>query len=243
MKLLSVGNSFSQDAQRYLHELAKKTGFELETTNLYFGGCSLKQHWDFAKENAKELTLEKNGVTLDIKVSLLEILESDTFDIITLQQASHFSGVPKTYFPHLQNLADLIRKKQPSAKIYFHQTWAYEKDFNRPHFERYDRNQHEMFRRIVDASEMASIVIDAPIIPCGTVIQTLRDTVSEFDFKNGGISLNRDGFHLSLDYGRFAAAATFLRCLSGKPIKINNFNDLDTKLISKILSVIEEICK
>ena len=122
MKILSIGNSFSQDAQKYLHELAAKTGFDLETTNLYYGGCSLKQHWDFYSNDAAELTLEKNGASLNQKITLSQALELDNFDVITLQQASHFSGVPKTYFPYLQNLAELIRQKQPSSKIYFHQT-------------------------------------------------------------------------------------------------------------------------
>ncbi len=34
MKILSIGNSFSQDAQRYLHALAKVEGVDLKTVNL-----------------------------------------------------------------------------------------------------------------------------------------------------------------------------------------------------------------
>ena len=45
MKLLSIGNSFSQDAQRYLHRLAKNDGTDLKTVNLYIGGCSLRTHY------------------------------------------------------------------------------------------------------------------------------------------------------------------------------------------------------
>lgn len=33
MKILSIGNSFSQDAQRYLHETAKQDGSDLKTVN------------------------------------------------------------------------------------------------------------------------------------------------------------------------------------------------------------------
>ena len=128
MKLLSIGNSFSQDAHRYLHKLATEAGFELETVNLFYGGCSLKQHWEFYEQNLAVLDIHFNGGTFEKKVSLKEALEADTYDVITLQQASHFSGIPKTYFPYLQKLANLIREKQPNAKIYFHQTWAYEKN-------------------------------------------------------------------------------------------------------------------
>ena len=37
MKILSIGNSFSQDAQRYLHALAKADGENFKTVNLYIG--------------------------------------------------------------------------------------------------------------------------------------------------------------------------------------------------------------
>ena len=40
MKILSIGNSFSQDAQRYLYRLAKKAGDTFKTVNLDIGGCT-----------------------------------------------------------------------------------------------------------------------------------------------------------------------------------------------------------
>ena len=38
MKILSVGNSFSQDAHRWLHHIAGLSGVSMETVNLYIGG-------------------------------------------------------------------------------------------------------------------------------------------------------------------------------------------------------------
>ena len=35
MNILSIGNSFSQDAQRYLHRIAKADGFTLNTFNQF----------------------------------------------------------------------------------------------------------------------------------------------------------------------------------------------------------------
>ena len=37
MKILSVGNSFSQDAHRWLHHIAGLSGVSMETVNLYIG--------------------------------------------------------------------------------------------------------------------------------------------------------------------------------------------------------------
>ena len=39
MNILSIGNSFSQDAQKWLHKLAAGNGVEMDTVNLYIGGC------------------------------------------------------------------------------------------------------------------------------------------------------------------------------------------------------------
>ena len=51
MKVLSIGNSFSQDAQRYLHEIAKNDGVDLFSVNLFIGGCSLETHYNNIVEN------------------------------------------------------------------------------------------------------------------------------------------------------------------------------------------------
>ena len=46
MNILSIGNSFSQDAQRYLHRIAKSAGVEMNTFNLCIGGCPLEHHYN-----------------------------------------------------------------------------------------------------------------------------------------------------------------------------------------------------
>jgi hypothetical protein len=66
---------------------------------------------------------------------------------------------------------------------------------------------------------MASKLISAPLIPVGKVIQRLRDSVPEFDFQATGRSLNRDGYHLDLIYGRFAAALTWYGALTGRDVR------------------------
>ena len=40
MKVLAIGNSFSNDAMRYLHGIAKADGVDMKTVNLFIGGCS-----------------------------------------------------------------------------------------------------------------------------------------------------------------------------------------------------------
>ncbi len=69
MKILSIGNSFSQDAQKWLHKLARLNGFNVETANLYIGGCSLEKHWNNVVNDNEHYVLELNGSSTEQKIS------------------------------------------------------------------------------------------------------------------------------------------------------------------------------
>ena len=45
MNILSIGNSFSPNAQRYLHNIARSDGVIINTFNLYIGRFSLGLVW------------------------------------------------------------------------------------------------------------------------------------------------------------------------------------------------------
>ena len=241
MRILSIGNSFSTDAHKWLHKLAELNSEEVYTANLFIGGCSLETHWKNFAENNADYSLEINGNEGEKLVSISDALSIDNWDVITLQQASHFSGMYETYQPYLSDFVSEIKRIQPQAKLYFHQTWAYETDSLHPGFLSYGCNQAEMFERIVDASQKAAESVGAEIIPTGTIIQKIRRGVKEFDYENSWLSLCRDGFHLSFDYGRFTAAAVWLRTLTSKKIECDAFEDFDTTLINKILEVVNRI--
>lgn len=243
MKLLSIGNSFSVDAQRWLHTLAAANGVDLQTGNLYIGGCSLETHWHNIETNAADYTYYVNGGEEGRPMSIAEALALDAWDVITFQQASHFSGDFATYEPYLTNIAQMVRAAQPQATFYFHQTWAYEVDSTHEGFAAYGNDQAQMYRRIVEASAMAAQRIGAELLPVGEVIQTLRRELPAFDYGNGGVSLNRDGFHLSLDYGRFAAAVTWLYTLFHCPIKVDDMAryGFDTALLEEIVGVVQRV--
>ena len=47
LRILAIGNSFSQDAvEQYLYELFATSGQKVIIGNLYIGGCSLQKHYD-----------------------------------------------------------------------------------------------------------------------------------------------------------------------------------------------------
>lgn len=244
MKILSIGNSFSEDAQRWLHTISLDGNHKIDTVNLFIGGCSLEMHWDCIVNNKTDYDYMGNNIERLRKASVNEVLENEKFDIITIQQASGFSGKPQSYVPYIFDLVEFVKKYQPDAKIYFHKTWSYDIDATHGHFKFYNNDQDEMFRRITDCAEMVSKSLDIPIIPTGDFIQYLRENTEVFDYRNGGLSLCRDGFHLSETYGRFAAAAVWYKTFTGEKVKAENFvlenAGFDAEIIDIIIEKLEE---
>ena len=70
MKILCIGNSFSQDATRYLSRIGKAAGTGIKTVNLYIGGCPLKTHYFNVLEDQPAYAFEFNGENTGIKVSI-----------------------------------------------------------------------------------------------------------------------------------------------------------------------------
>ncbi|MBQ8163526.1 MAG: DUF4886 domain-containing protein [Clostridia bacterium] len=242
MKILSIGNSFSIDAHAYLHALAEQRGVNLTTVNLAIGGCSLQTHWEnVVQGNANYLHIINGDAWKDDRVTIEQILKNEHFDIVTLQQVSHFSGQYETYQPYLNDLAAYVRKHQPSADLYFHRTWAYEIDSTHGDFPLYDCDQKKMYEALRCASESACLAIGATMIPAGDVIQALRERVPAFDYANGGESLCCDGFHMSHTYGRYAVALTWLATLTGKRVEPLPFMELDLDIITQICEIVNEI--
>lgn len=243
MKILSIGNSFSVDAHAYLHKLAEQRGVDITTVNLAIGGCSLQIHWDnVVNNNAKYGHCINGEIWGERDVTIEEIIKSEHFDIVTVQQVSHFSGMYETYQPYLNNLIDYVRKYQKDAKLYFHGTWAYEIDSTHSEFYLYENDQEKMYNAICKTVKRVCSEIGATLIPSGDVIQNLRQRVKEFDYKNGGESLCCDGFHMSHTYGRYAVAMTWLTTLTGKKAEPLPFMDIDLNLIEQICQIVNKVC-
>ena len=220
MKILSIGNSFSEDAQRYLHKLAKKAGEDITTANLFIGGCSLCSHFINAWENYPSYDLHVNGEFVKNRVSIKELLLSEDWDIITLQQASHYSARYETYTPYIERVAQYVRAHCPRAKIYVHQTWAYAEGSSRLTYIGGFATEQEMFEGIRDACQRSAEAIQADgIIPCGKAM--LLSTRMGID------KIHRDTFHASLGAGRYLLALTWYKAVTGKDISGDSFDEFD----------------
>ncbi|MBQ4136810.1 MAG: DUF4886 domain-containing protein [Clostridia bacterium] len=243
LKIVAVGNSFSQDATTYLDRICEAAGKDVYVRNLYIGGCSLETHANNIKD-CRLYSYEKRGAGTGVHLTLTRGLAEEKWDIVTMQQASHFSGISETYYPYINELSDYVKKLCPDAKQYIHKTWAYEWDFGSEAFANaYKKDQNYMYDRLSEAYASAAEKLGLPMILSGDVIQKLRKT-EPFDYRNGGLSLCRDGFHLSFDYGRYAAGAVWFETLVGGDIRNNTYapENADPKLISLIKETVHEVC-
>ena len=230
MNILSIGNSFSQDAQRYLHRIAKADGYTLKTFNLFIGGCPLSLHHRNMISGESAYMLEMNGESTGFKVSLKDALLSRAWDVVTLQQVSSQSPYYETYQPYLNEIADYVRLCVPETKIAIHQTWAYEQDSHRLNVELGYKNHTDMFEDIRASYEKAAEEIDADlVIQSGKIFQRL--------IESGIKKVHRDTFHASFGLGRYALGLLWYSILSGNDVKNNTFCDFDEEISEKEIEI------
>ena len=209
VRILAIGNSFSQDAvEQYLHELAEAEGISTIIGNMFIGGCSLERHVKNARDNAPAYAYRKIGTDGKKrekgKMSLEAVLADEAWDYVSLQQASPFSGMYETYEASLPELIEYVKARLPKkTKLMLHQTWAYASTSKHSGFKNYNCNQLTMYQAIADAVKKAAKANKIKIvIPSGTAIQNARTSFI-------GDHLNRDGYHLDVKIGRYTAACTW----------------------------------
>ena len=231
MKVLSVGNSFSVDCQRYVREIAAGNGKEITLGNLYIGGCSLERHCENMESGLPAYEYFYNNKSLG-STSLLTGLKDENWDVVTLQQASHFSGKLETYFPYIKTLYDYIKNILPNAEIIVNETWAYEYNSTHHAFADYNSDRQTMHDMLTKSYTLAAQSIGARLIPVGKAVSLARED-ERFDPEKGGIALTRDGFHLSYSYGRYLAGLVWYMALTGDTIERIPFCPADYEYIGR----------
>lgn len=233
MNILSIGNSFSHDAQRYVHNIAKADRVTLNTFNLYMGGCSLSKHYRNMIGDKPLYELEMNGKNTGFNTSLKEALLNRDWDIVTVQQVSHKSPYYETYQPYLNELVKYVKMCVPKAKIVVHQTWAYEQDSVRLNSELGYKNHIDMFNDVKSSYEKAVKDIDADFtIPSGELFQNL--------IASGIKKVHRDTFHASYGIGRYALGLLWYVFLTGNDVTNNTFLDFDEDIDGEQIKKIKE---
>ena len=183
MKVFMIGNSFSVCVGKYLPALVRAEGrHELLLTGAYIGGCSLRTHAEHLAAAEKDPAFAPYRIGVwdsgDLRKhhyrpgSVLNVLKSDSFDVVTIQQASHESWDFSTYFPWAGTVISCVKKFNPKAKIMIQQTWSYRADS--PRLAAWGFDGDEMFRRVVKAYDIFAARTGFQLIPTGTAVDLFR---------------------------------------------------------------------
>lgn len=224
IKILAIGNSFSEDAiEHYLYGLAKAGGIKVIIGNLYIGGAPLDLHWKNASTDKSAYEYRKVDVDGKKerfpKTSISKALADEDWDYISFQQASPKSGQADTYVEPLPLLFKYVKERatNPNVKYVLHQTWAYAQNSTHKGFANYNKDQMTMYNGIIDASKKAMKLVPFNIlVPAGTAIQNARTSFI-------GDNMCRDGYHLDLNVGRYTASCTWYETIFGKSVIGNSF--------------------
>jgi len=215
IKILFVGNSFSDNTSKFLYPILKAFGYkEVVVGNLYIGGCSLERHYNNILSDSHEYVYRKDNrghIDNYYDKSINDGLLDEAWDFISMQQASHYSGKKETYKKYLDEIAKYLKEHalNKHVKLCFHMTWAYQANSDHPNFPDYHKNQTEMYNAICDAVKEEVLTKDYiyKVFPSGTIIQNARTSYL-------GDTLTIDGFHLD-GLGEFMTGFGVARSIAG----------------------------
>lgn len=163
VKLLAIGNSFSQNATHYLPDLVKAGGDQLTFRTITIGGCPLERHW------TNSVAFEQGST--DALARAWTNLTADAWDFITIQQYSLFSFRAETFQPFASNLCAYLKSRRPGAEILIHETWAYRGDdpLYKPGF-----TPDDMYRAVRKNYEKVATDLGCRILPSGDAFEKAR---------------------------------------------------------------------
>ncbi len=188
IKILGIGNSFTVNAFSLLRPIsAQSKDCRLTLGGATIGGCPMEKHIRLAKLHEADpndpegkpyslTTTDENGKTTRSRVGLREMLKSDDWDFVTIQQLSAQSPDVDNYRPYAKELYDYIKKYAPNTEVVMHQTWAYrvDGDFDRVFRGKPNYGQEEMYRDLDKAYRTIAAELDVRLIRVGAAFQLAR---------------------------------------------------------------------
>ena len=211
LNIVYVGNSFSQNATRYIYNVLTNLGYSDFTVGIaYLGGCSLATHLSNLKANKVSYDYEicnnsNAGYRSEGKKSLYEILTVKNWDFVILQQNSSNTDDASTY-EDVYEVLNYCKKYCPNASYGWHMTWE---------------NKGANYADIVSAVK-ATILKNAFfdfIIPNGTVIQNASTS-----YVDNSYIWETDDLHLATahPFGKFVATLGTVKGILREKVNIDD---------------------
>jgi len=218
LRVLAIGNSYTEDALMYLYDIALANGVEeIVLGNLYIGSCTLERHRENAESGAADYVYMKNDTGKWVHTpgkTLLEGIQDENWDFIVFHQESMNAGLPASYKGNLEALIGYVQKHKtnPECQLVWNLTWAYSENSPNSKFAQYGWDQAAMYRAIISAAQQKVLPLEqiSIVIPSGTVIQNGR---SYF-----GNEFTRDKYDHLNDFGKLLVGYMWYSSLTGEPL-------------------------
>ena len=225
LRVLDIGNSYTDDATHYLPLLTEASGIDVSDMCLYKairGGASFKNWCDIYddKDTTSSYAISKVIGGLNANTSgkaakgdgekFRNTLSDNEWDLIIIHQVSTYAPYYERWEEnsdagHLSDFLRLIRKHQPQATIGFLLVHSYWDEYSGNK----EKSSLERWKLIAESAKKLSANYNIDfIIPYGTAIENLR--ASSF---NNEYDLTIDGTHCASGLADYTAACCYFQSL------------------------------
>ena len=206
LRILAIGNSFTEDAMQYMDAMVKASGIDMSRicVSTLTEGSSNFETWLNKDYENKVFSLNRvTGTAVMQHEGKLRELLHQNWDVIVVQQSSTLSYDWKS-FAYLKGLEEklLMYCTNPGLCLAFQLVWSHD----------HSEMPYVLEGNIACCKKMMNRYGIDLIIPTGVAIQNARDTRL-----NDDMYLTRDYWHLNKGMARYIATATWFESLF-KPV-------------------------
>ena len=214
-RVLTIGNSFAENASIYASEIANANNEQMMFGYLKYPSCTLQRHLYDAENDVAEFKFRvtaPNGTGTTVAdgsstfYSIKQALFYTHWDVIVFQQESSSARTYSTY-SYLVDLIDYVKEYYPEARLMFHQVW------------RWGEWESDQWDLIKAASEKAAYENGLEIIPSGLAFENARTAMDSVNF------LNEDDGHYqhANRYGQYIEGCCYTAAIFGIEISSTTF--------------------
>ena len=185
MNVLFISNSGTSYFTDELYGMLTAAGYEdVNLCQLYYSGCSMKQHYDFWKGGQKPYqynVTNANGQKSTSDVSLEYALITRNWDYIVFHNSAYSSrsenaqlAYPETE-PYLSEMLAYVREQFPLSKYLWMTKWAPDVGYNLSYQMTSVEQRKNIQKTDIEVSELVEKDFGLCIVPCGDAWEKVRD--------------------------------------------------------------------
>ena len=223
LKVLTIGNSYSENTSIYASEIAAANSKALTFGYLKFPSCTIEKHAQAAADDlavykfqivspdGTRTTLKTEAASFDSpnaesSATIKEALQYMDWDVVVLQQES-FASRTASSFDKLGELIEYVKGYLPNARLAIHEVW------------RWGEWTADDFADIQANTRAAAAEYKLEYIPTGTAFENARKALGS----DTAVNENDGHYQHANTYGQYIAGACYTASLFGITIDESTF--------------------